>query len=115
MNAFDAVQSLDPFNRRVRLRTSRQDGHAMIEVIDHGAGLSDEALVRIFEPFYTTKQEGIGLGLPICRTIVEAHGGTIVASRNPHCGMTFATRLPLIPPAQDADARPSASRLQEQP
>ena len=114
MNAFDAVQPLEPSGRRVRLRSSCQDQQALIEVIDSGPGLSDEVLARIFEPFYTTKQEGIGLGLPICRTIVEAHGGTIEARRNTGYGMTFSVRLPFLQTGTDAGESSTPARLQEQ-
>jgi PAS domain S-box-containing protein len=113
MNAFDAVQPLDPAERHVRLRTFRRDGHMTIEVIDYGHGLTDEALTRVFEPFYTTKQEGLGLGLPICRTIVEAHGGAIEARRNTGPGMTFSASFPILERRSD-DARTAAPRLQEQ-
>ena len=114
INAFDAVQALDPPNRHVRLRTFCLDGHAVIEVVDYGPGLSDEALARIFEPFYTTKQEGLGLGLSICKTIVEAHGGAIEVRRNPLSGMTFAARLPLMQPQQNDLESPATGRMQEQ-
>ena len=63
MNAFDAVQEREPANRRVRLSTSARDLSAVVDVRDDGPGLSDEALSLIFEPFYTTKQDGLGLGL----------------------------------------------------
>ena len=95
MNAFDAVQDCAPANRRVCLRTSPRDLAAIVEVRDHGSGMSDEALTHIFEPFYTTKQNGMGLGLSISRAIVEAHGGTLDAMRNPGTGMTFAACFPL--------------------
>jgi PAS domain S-box-containing protein len=114
MNAFDAVQPLDPADRHVRLRTFCRDGDAAIEVIDYGPGLADDALGRVFEPFYTTKQEGLGLGLPICRTIVEAHGGTIEVRRNPGSGMTFLASFPLLELRPDESAPAATVRLQEQ-
>jgi len=104
MNAFDAVKDCDADARRVCLRTRQRDATAVIEVADGGAGLSDEALARIFEPFRTTKPEGIGLGLWICHEIVTAHGGTLAATRNAAGGMTFAAAFPLR--TSDADARP---------
>jgi two-component system sensor kinase FixL len=114
MNAFDAVQLLDPADRHVRLQTCRRDGHVAIDVIDYGPGLTDDALARVFEPFYSTKQEGLGLGLPICRTIVEGHGGTIAATRNPGSGMTFSARFAVLEPRAGAAPSPAADRLPEQ-
>jgi len=104
MNAFDAVQDCEPERRRVALRTSQRDATALIEVVDYGAGLTDDALSRIFEPFQTTKREGIGLGLWICHEIVTAHGGTMSATRNVAGGMTFIAAFPLRAP--DAATQP---------
>ena len=59
-----------------------------------GIGVAPESLDRLFSPFYTTKPEGLGLGLSICRSIVEAHGGRIWASRNAGPGMTFKFAIP---------------------
>jgi signal transduction histidine kinase len=63
-------------------------------VTDSGAGLSDDELARVFDPFYTVKGEGMGIGLSICRAIVAAHGGTIDALRNSGKGMTFSVMFP---------------------
>jgi two-component system sensor kinase FixL len=95
MNAFDAVQECATNDRRVRLRTSQLEPWAVVDVIDQGGGVSDEALRTIFQPFFTTKRDGIGLGLSICRGIVTAHGGILEANRNPSRGMTFSARFPL--------------------
>jgi two-component system sensor kinase FixL len=96
MNAFDAVQDCETGDRSVRLQTSQRDLAAVIDVVDRGHGLADDALRNIFEPFYTTKREGMGLGLSICRGIVTAHGGTLDAKRNSTRGMTFSARFPLL-------------------
>ena len=95
MNAFDAVQTRDPASRRVQLRTSARDLMAIIDVRDHGFGLSDDALAALFQPIHTTKQDGLGLGLWICRGIVAAHGGALNATRNDGAGMTFSASFPL--------------------
>jgi two-component system sensor kinase FixL len=97
MNAFDAVQHREPAARSVHLQTSRRELTAAVEIRDYGTGLSDEALAALFEPFRTTKQDGLGLGLWICRGIVDAHGGTLSATRNPDGGMTFSAEFPTPP------------------
>jgi C4-dicarboxylate-specific signal transduction histidine kinase len=97
INAFEAVQDLDLERRRVRLQTSRQDGHIVISVVDQGRGVPEDDMARVFEPFYTTKPDGMGLGLPICRTIAMSHGGALVAAPNADTGMTFSLRLPVAP------------------
>ena len=72
-------------------------GWVEIDVSDTGAGIPDEDTEKIFELFYTTKLSGSGLGLPICRRIVEEHGGTLALASRPGAGSTFTIRLPLSP------------------
>jgi two-component system sensor kinase FixL len=98
MNACDAVQDIDSSLRRVVLRTGRRDAMALVQVHDRGVGLSDREVALVFEPFYTTKRDGMGLGLSISREIVQAHGGTLEAMRNPDHGMTFSATFPLFLP-----------------
>jgi two-component system sensor kinase FixL len=99
LNAFDAVQPCEIAARRVVVRTSAHEKTALVEVADCGPGLTDQEIGMVFEPFFTTKPDGMGLGLSICRTIVDAHGGTIDARRNADVGMTFAAAFPLWGPA----------------
>jgi len=94
MNACDAVQPNKKVNRRVSLKTMAGDGGMIVQIHDSGPGLSDEELLRVFEPFYTTKSDGMGLGLSICRTIVDAHEGSLEATRNSDQGMTFSVSFP---------------------
>ena len=61
---------------------------------DHGSGLSDEVAQRLFTPFFTTKREGMGLGLSLCRTVVEQHGGALGYSRHSPRGTRFSFTLP---------------------
>jgi signal transduction histidine kinase len=72
-------------------------GLACLEVKDDGVGMEPEALRQIFDPFFTTRKagQGTGLGLPICHSIVTAHGGTIAASSEPGRGSTFRVELPV--------------------
>ena len=65
----------------------------LVEVQDHGRGLDD--LEKVFKPFFTTKEEGMGMGLTICRSIVEAHDGRLWAFRNDAGGTTFSFTLPI--------------------
>jgi len=95
MNACDAVENNEIALRRVRVKTVPRKDAMIIEVEDSGAGVSDEQLEHIFEPFYTTKREGLGLGLSICQSIVAAHGGTLDAARNPRGGMIFSVTFPI--------------------
>jgi two-component system sensor histidine kinase TtrS len=107
VNACDAVESNDRLQRKVSLRTIPHKGSMVIEVEDRGAGISDEELEHIFEPFYTTKREGLGLGLSICRSIVAALGGTLEAARNVSGGMTFSAAFPVpqsAPPIEEGAA-----------
>jgi len=97
MNACDAVQANERALRRVSLRTAPHGERIAVEVSDKGRGLTDDDIERIFEPFYTTKHDGMGLGLSICRSIVNAHGGTLDATRNTRTGMTFSATFPLWP------------------
>ncbi|MBI4538798.1 MAG: hypothetical protein HY704_04720 [Gemmatimonadetes bacterium] len=71
---------------------------------DNGPGLTPDQARSVFEPFVTTKRKGMGLGLPICRTIVEAHGGRVGARRRPESGALFAVQLPLRAPGDDTVA-----------
>ena len=115
LNAFDAVKDRPAAERRVRLDVSGREGTAAIEISDCGPRLPEETMARLFEPFYTTKQEGLGLGLSICRAIVDAHNGTIEARPNPESGTTFSVALPILTTgaAESADAAGS-TRLQQQ-
>lgn len=85
----------------VTLRGGRSGGMVMVEVRDSGAGAPDAALTRMFEPFYTTKPGGLGLGLSICRTIVERHGGRIWAVPNGQDRPGLAVRF-ILPPTEDS-------------
>ena len=94
MNADEAMLSVYDHERLVRVRSEKHDTGALIEVADSGTGIEPENAKRIFEAFFTTKSEGMGMGLSICRSIVESHGGRItVAKAIPH-GSLFQVILP---------------------
>jgi len=67
----------------------------MVSVADTGTGISSDDVDRIFNPLFTTKSDGMGMGLSIARTIVTAHHGTIEVDNHPECGATFRIRLPI--------------------
>jgi signal transduction histidine kinase len=93
-NAIDAMATVHEIPRRLELRSHRSNEQEVtIEICDGGAGLSEPD--RIFEPFFSTKVQGMGMGLAICRSIVEAHGGRLSAHANPVQGSTFRLVLPL--------------------
>jgi C4-dicarboxylate-specific signal transduction histidine kinase len=95
MNAAEAMSSSSDRERVVRVRSEKHDGNgALISVEDSGTGVEPEDVNRIFEAFFTTKAEGMGMGLSICRSIVESYGGRItVANAAPH-GSVFQVFLP---------------------
>ena len=116
MNAAAAMQ-VCPRDQRVLQVSVAGDGKGRIVVAvrDRGPGIAPEHREAVFEPFWTARSEGLGLGLPICRAIVQAHGGRIVAVSNPDRGVTLRFELPSVAAAgaeSDADvpaeAPPSA-------
>ena len=94
----NAIESLDAtYNRprRIAIRSAPLDSQdVLLEVSDTGSGIQPEQMAKIFDPFYTTKETGTGLGLSLCRTIVEEHGGRLWASPGKECGATFHLQLP---------------------
>jgi PAS domain S-box-containing protein len=90
VNAFDAVKNCPVPDRQVIVRVEREGARMLkVTVRDRGTGLSGDALDKIFQPFYTTRQDGLGMGLAICRSIIEAHGGRLWVENNPDRGATF--------------------------
>lgn len=94
-NAIDASRDLPIERQNLRIVIEPMDNRVAVHVIDQGAGLSAEQLPHLFEPFFTTKPDGLGLGLPICKTIIEAHGGRLWAEPSQDApGMCFSFSLP---------------------
>jgi signal transduction histidine kinase len=91
VNGMDAMANTPDGKRQLVIRTARPNGDARVEVAvtDFGSGISSGNLPRLFESFFTTRAEGMGLGLSIARSIVESHGGRIWADNNPGGGATF--------------------------
>lgn len=105
VNARDAVDA----HSRVQLWTERAGGSVAIVVADRGAGIDRANLVRVFDPYFTTKRGGTGLGLPIAKNIVEGMGGTITVESEPEHGTVIRIDLPLETPAGRLDLPGGAS------
>jgi signal transduction histidine kinase/sugar lactone lactonase YvrE len=96
MNGCDAMRGQAPEENHLRIATTRNgDQMVRVSVSDRGSGIPPEMLTRIFDPFVSTKESGLGMGLAICQAIVQAHGGQLWAENNPDRGATFHFTLPL--------------------
>jgi PAS domain S-box-containing protein len=112
LNACEAMDGTNPSERSLRLSTEPHDsdGAVTIAVSDRGRGLPPDVAPRVFEPFYTTKEQGLGLGLSISRSIVTAHGGRLWAANNVDGGTTFFAVLPGIESSSIPDPYRAAVR-----
>ncbi|KJC37688.1 ATPase [Bradyrhizobium sp. LTSP857] len=95
INAMDAVADADMRKREVSVATVRVGNQAEIKIADTGPGISSGDLANVFNPFFSTKPQGMGMGLAIAKTIVEAHHGTIDVENLPRGGAVFSIRLPI--------------------
>jgi len=94
-NSCDALAGR-PEPRSLEIRSRSYDGRVLLDVCDNGPGLAPEVSRRLFQPYTTTKADGMGLGLAICRSIVEAHGGRLAADSRPGAGVVFHIDLPAV-------------------
>ena len=95
-NAREAMQHLAPSARVAEVRTTRvDDHHVQVEVADRGVGLSPDAARQLFSPFFSTKDDGMGMGLNICRSLIEYHEGNLTFGDNTPCGAVFRFSLPV--------------------
>jgi C4-dicarboxylate-specific signal transduction histidine kinase len=96
VNACDAMTDCDTPERRLLVRTGMENGSnaVRVSVTDRGGSIPEEKMEQVFQPFFTTKAEGMGLGLSVCRTIIVAHKGKLWATNNADCGATFHFSLP---------------------
>jgi two-component system sensor kinase FixL len=86
-----------PEKRKISLKTERtNNGAIQVALRDYGPGIEKENLDRVFQPFFTTKGAGLGMGLSFSRSIIEAHGGRLWAENNPDKGATFFFEIPVI-------------------
>src|SRR5262249_40734192 len=95
MNGIEAMSRVDDRARQLRIRSARHEpNQILVSVGDSGVGVDAQVIDRIFEPFYTTKPQGIGMGLAISRSIIEAHGGRLWPEANTPHGTIFQCTLP---------------------
>jgi len=95
-NGIEAMKEIPAESRIITIRTARVEKFAELSVSDRGPGIPEEKLKEVFETFYSSKAEGMGMGLSIARTIIEAHNGQIWAKNTDHGGASFLIRLPLV-------------------
>lgn len=95
-NAIEAMETSE--RRELTISTAMaEDGAVEISIVDTGPGIAPEIADRLFQPFVTTKAQGMGVGLSICRSIVEAHGGELRVEANPDGGTIFSFSVPAVP------------------
>jgi len=92
-NAIEAMQDIAPERRLLRITAEETEAQVAVSVIDNGHGIAPEVAERLFSPFFSTKAEGMGMGLSICRTAIEFHGGTLSHTGNPGGGTIFTFAL----------------------
>ena len=98
INAIEAMSEGDDGARELLISTAKlEEGRVLVAVRDSGPGLAPAALECIFDAFYTTKPSGLGLGLSICRSIIETHGGRLWATANVPRGAVFQFTVPTGP------------------
>jgi two-component system sensor kinase FixL len=95
MNAMDAIRELPEGDRTVVIEARHADGLVEIAVRDSGPGIAPDVAARVFDPFFTTKAHGMGMGLPVSRTIIEAHGGKLWMETGATQGTIFRFTVPV--------------------
>ena len=95
LNGFEAMRDSDLKELCISTKRSRPDA-VVVSVRDSGPGVQSTRLEDLFQPFFTTKSKGMGMGLSICRTIIESHGGKIWVKNNPDQGATFYFTIPVF-------------------
>jgi C4-dicarboxylate-specific signal transduction histidine kinase len=97
LNSLQAMQQLPVERRLVEIDTTHVDGTVYVRVADQGPGIAPAIAAQLFEPFFTTKTQGLGLGLNICRTIVESHRGHLSFENRADGGAVFTLQLECAP------------------
>ena len=94
LNGCEAMADFDSSERQLLITSGLENGAVRVSVTDRGGSIPEERIEQVFEPFFTTKANGMGLGLSVCRNIVEVHRGNIWVTNNPEGGATFHFSLP---------------------
>ena len=113
-NAIDAMSTISG-ERKIELSIERANDTASVKIRDNGCGIAPETLGKIFNPFYTSKENGTGLGLGVARKIVEAHRGIIEVTSEPGAGAQFAISIPLARSARDEQTAENTSGERSEP
>ena len=98
-NSIEAICDSDPSSREIKITINSDDHFAIINIEDTGPGIDIKMLPALFELYKTSKKDGLGIGLWLCKTIVHKHQGEIAASNSQHGGARFTIQLPLTPRA----------------
>lgn len=102
LNGCEAMADYNSSERRLLIASQWENGAVRVSVADRGSGIPEEKMQQVFERFFTTKKEGMGLGLSVCRTIIDAHRGKIWATNGAGCGATFHFSLPIVGAGKEA-------------
>ena len=102
LNGCEAMADYNSSERRLVIASQWENGAVRVSVADRGGGIPEEKMQQVFERFFTTKKEGMGLGLSVCRTIIDAHRGKIWATNDAGCGATFHFSLPIVGAGKEA-------------
>ena len=115
LNGCEAMAGCNSSEHRLLIASHLENGAVRVSVADRGSGIPEGKMQRVFERFFTTKKEGMGLGLSVCRTIIDAHRGKIWATNNAGCGATFHLSLPIVPAEKEAVVTTNQSELKKTP
>jgi two-component system sensor histidine kinase DctS len=96
-NAVESMRATAPEQRQIIVTLDSADGYASLKIADHGCGIEANVAAKLFDPLFTTKADGMGMGLAICRSVVENHRGRLSFEANPTGGTVFHILLPLAP------------------
>ena len=104
MNAFEALCNVTSRERTLRVETQSEHDRIVVRFSDNGSGIAEDDMTKLFDTFFSTKDKGLGMGLPMCKSIAELHGGSVRVLRRDTAGVTVVVRLPLVQPIDSNEA-----------